>query len=51
VVKTTGLKKSLVFHPLRIALTAQKSGPGLKFLLVLLGKEKVKERLANALGC
>ncbi|MDR1452422.1 MAG: glutamate--tRNA ligase [Candidatus Margulisbacteria bacterium] len=51
IVQCTGLKKGQVFHPLRVALTAQKSGPGLKFLLVLLGKEKVKERLGNALGC
>ncbi|MDR2429191.1 MAG: glutamate--tRNA ligase [Candidatus Margulisbacteria bacterium] len=51
IVKNTGFKKGQVFHPLRVALTAQKSGPGLKFLLVLLGKEKVKERLQNALGC
>ncbi|MDR2432119.1 MAG: glutamate--tRNA ligase [Candidatus Margulisbacteria bacterium] len=49
-IKITGLKKAQVFHPLRIALTAQNSGPGLKFLLVLLGKDKVKERLQNALG-
>ncbi|GBR74093.1 glutamyl-tRNA synthetases [Candidatus Termititenax aidoneus] len=51
IVKNTGLKKGQVFHPLRVALTAQKSGPGLKFLLVLLGREKVKERIQNALGC
>ncbi|GBR77589.1 glutamyl-tRNA synthetases [Candidatus Termititenax dinenymphae] len=51
VVQSTGFKKGQVFHPLRVALTAQKSGPGLKFLLVLLGQEKVKERLKNALGC
>ncbi|MDR1997418.1 MAG: glutamate--tRNA ligase [Candidatus Margulisbacteria bacterium] len=50
VVQCTGLKKGQVFHPLRIALTAQKSGPGLKFLLTLLGPDKVKERLQNALG-
>ena len=50
VVKTTGLKKSLVFHPLRVALTAEKSGPGLKFLLVLLGKKRVEERLKIVLS-
>ncbi|GBR75904.1 glutamyl-tRNA synthetases [Candidatus Termititenax persephonae] len=49
VVQCTGLKRGAVFHPLRLALTACQSGPGLKFLLTLLGREKVKERLGNAL--
>jgi glutamyl/glutaminyl-tRNA synthetase len=51
VIQNTGFKKKLVFHPLRIALTAETSGPGLKYLLVLLGKNRVQERIKNALGC
>lgn len=43
----TGAKGRGLFHPLRLALTARESGPELKALLPLIGREKVLARLAG----
>ena len=42
---TTGAKGRALFHPLRLALTARESGPELKAILPLIGREKVLARL------
>jgi len=42
---TTGAKGRALFHPLRLALTSRESGPELKALLPLIGREKVLARL------
>jgi glutamyl-tRNA synthetase len=42
---TTGKKGRDLFHPLRLALTARESGPEMKKLLPLMGREKVLARL------
>lgn len=45
-VKTqTGKKGKELFHPIRLALTAQENGPELKILLPLMGREKAYARL------
>jgi glutamyl-tRNA synthetase len=45
-VKTaTGAKGKALFHPLRMALTAQESGPELKFLLPFIGRARTLARL------
>lgn len=41
----TGLKGRALFHPLRLALTGSESGPELKFLLPLIGRERTSARL------
>jgi glutamyl-tRNA synthetase len=41
----TGAKGRGLFHPLRLALTAQEHGPELKKLLPLIGRERSKARL------
>jgi glutamyl-tRNA synthetase len=41
----TGKKGRDLFHPLRLALTARESGPEMKKLLPLMGREKVLARL------
>jgi glutamyl-tRNA synthetase len=41
----TGAKGWGLFHPLRLALTAQEHGPELKKLLPLIGRDKTKARL------
>ena len=41
----TGAKGKALFHPLRLALTGQESGPELKVLLPLIGRAKVLRRL------
>jgi glutamyl-tRNA synthetase len=41
----TGAKGRGLFHPLRLALTAQEHGPELKKLLPLIGRDRVKARL------
>ena len=41
----TGAKGRGLFHPLRLALTAQEHGPELKKLLPLIGRDKAKARL------
>ena len=44
----TGAKGKALFHPLRLALTAQESGPDMKSLLPLIGPERAKARLTGA---
>ena len=41
----TGAKGRALFHPLRLALTGRESGPELKALLPLMGRERVLARL------
>ena len=41
----TGAKGRALYHPLRLALTGQESGPELKVLLPLIGRARVIERL------
>lgn len=43
----TGAKGKALFHPLRLALTARESGPELKALLPLIGREKALARLSG----
>jgi glutamyl-tRNA synthetase len=45
--KIAGSKGKMLFMPLRIATTGQMHGPDLPFVLALLGKELVIERLEN----
>ena len=44
----TGAKGRALFHPLRLALTGQESGPELKALMPLIGRARVLGRLAGA---
>ena len=44
----TGRKGRALFHPLRLALTGQDSGPELAALLPLIGRERAIERLQSA---
>lgn len=41
----TGAKGKALFHPLRLALTGREAGPELKFLLPLMGRDRVLARL------
>lgn len=41
----TGAKGRALFHPLRLALTGQESGPEMKALLPLIGRDRVVQRL------
>ncbi len=43
--EATGAKGKALFHPLRLALTGQGSGPEMKQLLALIGREKALKRL------
>jgi glutamyl-tRNA synthetase len=43
--ETTGLKGKALFHPLRLALTGQDSGPELAKLLPLIGRAKILARV------
>lgn len=43
--KETGAKGKALFHPLRLALTGEGSGPEMKALLPLIGREKATKRL------
>ncbi|MET0407277.1 MAG: glutamate--tRNA ligase, partial [Hyphomicrobium sp.] len=43
----TGAKGKALFHPLRLALTAREAGPELKFLLPMMGRDRVLARLAG----
>ncbi len=43
--EATGAKGKALFHPLRLALTGQGSGPEMKQLLVLIGRDKTLQRL------
>lgn len=45
IIAATGLKGRAVFMPLRLALTAQSSGPELKGLLAVMGRERIIARL------
>jgi glutamyl-tRNA synthetase len=45
ILKESGLKKSQVLKPLRIAISGAHAGPGLKYLIVLLGLNTVVERI------
>lgn len=45
ILKESGLKKGQVLKPLRIAISGVHSGPGLKYLIVLLGLDKVMTRI------
>lgn len=42
----TGAKGKALFHPLRLALTGRESGPELKALLPLIGRERTLKRLS-----
>ena len=43
----TGAKGKALFHPLRLALTGRDSGPDMKSLLPLIGRERVLARLVG----
>ena len=43
---SSGRRGRALFHPLRLALTGEESGPELKFLLPLMGSARVRRRLA-----
>ena len=44
----SGRRGKALFHPLRLTLTAEESGPELRDLLVLMGRERVAGRLRMA---
>jgi glutamyl-tRNA synthetase len=46
----TGAKGKALFHPLRLALTGAESGPELKTVLPLIGRERALKRLSGAAG-
>lgn len=46
----TGAKGKALYHPLRMALTGQESGPDLKSLLPLIGRARAAARLSGADG-
>lgn len=46
----TGAKGRALFHPLRLALTGQETGPELKTLLPLIGPERTRARLSGRRG-
>lgn len=46
--KETGRKGRALFHPLRLALTGEESGPELKALLPLIGRERVLKRFTSS---
>ena len=43
----TGAKGKALFHPLRLALTGQESGPELKVLLPMIRRERAWRRLGG----
>ncbi len=45
----TGKKGRALFHPLRLALTGRETGPEMKALLPLIGRERVEHRLRAAM--
>lgn len=45
--QATGRKGRMLFHPLRLALTGRESGPELKALLPLIGRERAVARLQD----
>jgi glutamyl/glutaminyl-tRNA synthetase len=44
-----GIKTSMVFHPLRVAVSGRTKGPGLFVMMGFIGREKVLERIENSL--
>lgn len=48
--KQTGAKGRALFHPLRLALTGRESGPELKALLPLMGRDRAHARLNGQQG-
>lgn len=48
--QTTGAKGRALFHPLRLALTARETGPELKHLLPLIGRDRALARLSGQAG-
>jgi glutamyl-tRNA synthetase len=46
----TGAKGKALFHPLRMALTGQESGPDIKSLLPLIGRARAAARLSGKAG-
>jgi glutamyl/glutaminyl-tRNA synthetase len=48
--KEKNIKTSLVFHPLRFAVSGRTKGPELFGMIELLGKEKVIERIKKIIG-
>ncbi|HTI03159.1 MAG TPA: glutamate--tRNA ligase, partial [Acidisoma sp.] len=44
----TGRKGRALYHPLRLALTGEESGPDLRHLLPLIGYDKVRRRLLQS---
>ena len=44
-----GIKPGALIHPVRAALTGKRAGPGLFELMAVLGKEKVLQRLSEAI--
>jgi glutamyl-tRNA synthetase len=47
---TTGAKGRTLFHPLRLALTGQETGPELRALLPLIGPDRARARLSGLPG-
>ncbi|MGE4170436.1 MAG: glutamate--tRNA ligase [Candidatus Margulisiibacteriota bacterium] len=50
ILAATGLGKGKVFRPIRLAVTAEKSGPHLPDIMAILGKDEILRRLAVVLG-
>ena len=50
VLSETGFGKGKVFKPIRLAVSAEKSGPHISSLISILGKEKVLRRLSYFVG-
>ena len=46
----TGAKGKALFHPLRLALTGQDSGPDMKSLLPMIGERRARARLLGQVG-
>ncbi len=51
IIKDTGLKPRQVWHSLRIALTGEEEGIGVDILLSVLPKERIRQRLEEAISC
>src|SRR5208283_5856691 len=48
--KALGVKAGMLVHPCRLAVTGKPAGPSLYHLLQVLGKERVMERVEQAIG-
>ncbi|GAB0119234.1 glutamate--tRNA ligase [Acidisoma sp. 7E03] len=46
----TGRRGRALYHPLRLALTGEESGPDLRHLLLLIGRDKAARRLKQSAG-